>query len=50
VTGQSRNATQQEVRIDYNVGLRWPVQVLWLVFGTTGLLTLIIVRSGRSRQ
>lgn len=49
VTRQSRNATQQEVRIDYNVGLRWPVQLLWLVFGTTGLLTLMIVRSGRPR-
>lgn len=45
VMGQSRNATQQEVRIDYNVGLRWPVQIAWLVFGTTGLLTLMRVRS-----
>ena len=50
VMGQSRNATQQEVRIDYDVGLRRPMQVLWLVFGTTGLLTLMTVRSGRPRR
>jgi hypothetical protein len=49
VTGQSRNATQQEVRIGYHVGVGWPVQILWLVFGTAGLLTLTIVRTGRPR-
>ena len=49
VMGQSRNATQQQVHIDYHVGLRWPMQILWLVFGTAGLLTLVIVKSGRSR-
>ena len=49
VTRQSRNVTQQEVQIGYHVGLRWPVPILWLVFGSSALLTLMIIRS-RSQQ
>lgn len=47
VVGQTRNARQQEVRIDYNVGPQWPAQILWLVVAITGLLTLMMVRSER---
>jgi hypothetical protein len=50
VMRQTRNPSQQEVRIDYNLGPQWPVQILWLVFGAMGLLTLTMVRSGSGRS
>jgi hypothetical protein len=47
VVAQTRDARQQGVRIDYNVGARWPAQVLWLVFAALGLPTLMIGRRAR---
>jgi hypothetical protein len=44
VLGQTRDPRQQEVRIDYSVGQRPFVQLLWLVFGSAGLLMLMVVR------
>jgi hypothetical protein len=49
VMRQTRNPSQQEVHIDYNVGPQWPVQILWLVCGALGLLTLAMARSGGER-
>jgi hypothetical protein len=31
VVAQTRDARQQSVRVEYDVGPRWPAQVLWLV-------------------
>jgi hypothetical protein len=42
---QSRDPRQQGVRIEYNVGPRWPAQLLWLVLGVAGLSTLMVLRS-----
>jgi hypothetical protein len=44
VLGQTRDPRQQEVRIEYSVGRRSFVQLLWLVFGSAGLLMLMVVR------
>lgn len=50
VLGQTRDPRQQEVRIDYSVGPRSFVQLLWLVFGSAGLLMLMVVRRLPSRR
>jgi hypothetical protein len=49
VVAQTRNSSQQQARIDYDIGARWPAQVLWFVFGTGGLLMLAMVRPRRRR-
>jgi hypothetical protein len=42
---QARDPRQQTVRVEYEVGPRWPAQLLWLVLGAAGLTTLIGLRS-----
>jgi hypothetical protein len=49
VLGQKRDPRQQEVRIDYSVGPRWFARLLWMVLGSAGLMTLMIVRRGPGR-
>ena len=48
VVRQSRDFRQQELRVDYEVALGWPGQVLWLAFGVTGLAVLAALRWKRS--
>jgi nickel/cobalt exporter len=48
VVRQDRDLRQQAVRIDYNVGLRWLAQVLWLVAGVGGLSALLVLRRSGS--
>jgi hypothetical protein len=47
VVGQTRDPRQQGVRVEYNVGPRWPAQLLWVVLGAAGLSTVIALRKGR---
>lgn len=47
VVNQSRDPRQQGIRIEYNVGPRWPAQLLWLLLGAAGLSTLMVVRRDR---
>jgi hypothetical protein len=47
VVGQSRDPRQQGARIEYNVGPRWPAQLLWLVLGAAGLSALMALRRAR---
>ena len=49
VVAQSRDPRQQGVRVEYNVGPRWPAQLLWLVLGAAGLSTLVVLRRARNR-
>lgn len=44
VVAQTRDPRQQTVRVEYNVGPRWPAQLLWLVLGAVGLTTLMVLR------
>jgi hypothetical protein len=44
VVGQTRDVRQQGVRVEYNVGPRWPAKLLWLFLGAAGLSMLIVVR------
>lgn len=44
VVAQIRDPRQQTVRVEYNVGARWPAQLLWLALGAAGLTTLIVLR------
>ena len=48
VEGQRRDRRQQGVRVEYNVGPRWPAQLLWLVLSAAGLSTLLALRKARS--
>ena len=50
VVGQTRDPRQQEARIEYHVGPQWPAQLLWLVLGTAGLVTLVVLRRARYRS
>jgi len=45
VVAQTRDPRQRELRVEYDVGPRWPSQLLWLLLGTAGLATLIIFRT-----
>jgi nickel/cobalt transporter (NicO) family protein len=44
VERQRRDARQQEVRIDYTVGSKWPVPGLWLFAGGAALLVRVGVK------
>ena len=47
VVGQRRDPRQQGVRVEYDVGPRWPAQLLWLILGAAGLSTLMVLRRVR---
>jgi hypothetical protein len=49
VVAQRRDPRQQGVRVEYNVGPRWPAQLLWLMLGAAGLSTLMVLRRPRNR-
>jgi hypothetical protein len=44
VVAQTRDPRQQGVRVEYNVGPQWPVQLLWLILGAAVVSTLIVLR------
>jgi len=44
VVKQTRDPRQQELRVDYEVALGWPGQVLWLAFAVAGLAVLAAFR------
>jgi hypothetical protein len=44
VTGQTRDVRQQEGRIDYTVGARWPAQAGWLLAGGACLCAIALRR------
>ena len=46
VVGQRRDPRQQDARVEYNVGPRWPGQLLWLVLSAAGLSTWVVLRRG----
>lgn len=48
VVKQTRDPRQQELRVDYEVALGWPGQVLWLAFAAAGLAVFAAFRWKRS--
>jgi hypothetical protein len=49
VVAQTRDTRQQELRVEYAIGARWPARLLWLSFGAAGLAMLVIARRLRLR-
>ena len=50
VIGQTRDARQQEVRIEYSVGARWHAWLQWLLVGVAGLSVLTVLRSPKGAR
>jgi hypothetical protein len=47
VVAQARDPRQQSVRVEYDFGLRWTAQVLWMVLAAVVLLPLAASRGFR---
>lgn len=49
VIGQTRDARQREVRVEYSVGPRWHARLQWLLVGVAALSVLIVLRRRKER-
>ena len=49
VIAQSRDARQRAFRLDFTVSPRWPVELLWLGVGASGLAAIAAARRSRAR-
>ncbi len=50
VIGQTRDAVQREVRIEYSVGPRWRAQLQWVLVGLVGATALTVLRKRTGRR